>query len=53
MTILKGEWEMKRGTVLQKSLSYFNKAVEMNEYDEIALVARSRFVYDYTDHIFV
>ena len=49
--IIKGELELKRGTVLQKSLSYFNKAVEMNEYDEVALVARSRFVNFYLKSI--
>ena len=37
-----GEMEMKRSSDEKKSLYYLNQAVEMNDYDETALVARSR-----------
>ena len=38
----KGELEMKRGSDGRKSLYYLDKAVEFNDYDDTALVARSR-----------
>ena len=38
---LQGETELKRGRAVG-SLAYLNKAVELNDYDESALVARSR-----------
>ena len=41
---MKGEIEMKRGADGKKSLFYFDKAVELNDYDETALVARSRYM---------
>ena len=34
--------EMARGSDGKKSLFYFDKAVELNDYDETAFVARSR-----------
>ena len=34
--------EMKRGSDGRKSLFYLDKAVELNDYDETALIARSR-----------
>lgn len=39
---IQGEMEMKRGSDGRKSLYYLDKAVEFNDYDETALVARSR-----------
>ena len=41
---IEGEMERKRGSDAKKSLFYFDKAVELNDYDETALVARSRWV---------
>ena len=40
--VIEGEMERKRGSDAKKSLFYFDKAVELNDYDETALVARSR-----------
>ena len=40
--VTKGELEMKGGSDGRKSLYYLDKAVEFNDYDETALVARSR-----------
>ena len=40
--VIKGEVERKRGSDAKKSLFYFDKAVELNDCDETALVARSR-----------
>jgi hypothetical protein len=37
-----GELEMKKGSDGKKSLFYLDKAVELNDYDETAFVARSR-----------
>ena len=46
MTVLKilckAEQEMKRGSDGKKCLFYLDKAVELNDYDEMAFVARSR-----------
>ena len=39
---VKGELEMKKGSDGKKSLFYLDKAVQLNDYDEAALVARSR-----------
>ena len=40
--VAQGEMEMKRGSDGRKSLYYLDKAVIFNDYDETALVARSR-----------
>ena len=41
--LLKGEMEMKRGCDSKRTLYYLTKAVQLNDYDESALVVRSRF----------
>ena len=41
---LQGEIELRKGSNPVKALFYLNKAVELNEHDESALVARSREV---------
>ena len=40
--LLKGEMEMKRGCDSKRTLYYLTKAVQLNDYDESALVVRSR-----------
>ena len=42
LTLLQAEMELKKGQDNKKALFYFDKAVELNDYDETALVARSR-----------
>ena len=42
MSEYQGELEMKRSSDERKSLYYLNQAVVLNDYDETALVARSR-----------
>ena len=42
MSEYQGELEMKRSSDERKSLYYLDQAVELNDYDETALVARSR-----------
>ena len=39
---LKGEMELKRGCDSKRTLYYLTKAVQLNDYDESALVVRSR-----------
>ena len=39
---VQAEMELKKGQDNKKALFYFDKAVELNDYDETALVARSR-----------
>ena len=40
--MVQGELEMKKGSDGRKCLHYLDRAVELNDYDEAALVARSR-----------
>ena len=40
--LAQGEMEMKKGSDGKKCLYYLDKAVELNDYDETAFVARSR-----------
>ena len=42
INLLQGEIELKKKTDIKKCLFYLDKAVELNDYDETALVARSR-----------
>jgi hypothetical protein len=37
-----GRMEMKKGCDVKKALFYLDKAVELNDYDETAFVARSQ-----------
>ena len=40
--LAQGELEMKKGSDGKKCLHYLDKAVELNDYDEAAYVARSK-----------
>ena len=40
--LAQGELEMKKGSDEKKCLFYLDKAVELNDYDEAAYVARSK-----------
>ena len=40
--LAQGELEMKKGSDGKKCLHYLDKAVELNDYDETAYVARSK-----------
>ena len=42
LCFLKGEMELKRGCDSKRTLYYLTKAVQLNDYDESALVVRSR-----------
>ena len=42
LCFLKGEMELKRGCDGKRTLYYLTKAVQLNDYDESALVVRSR-----------
>ena len=37
-----GEMELKRGCDSKRTLLYLNKAVDLNDYDETALIVRSK-----------